>query len=346
MMDEGQIKHKDQMKAKRTIIHGIRKEKNVNEGHLQTSKAHLAENAATNLLGEKLNKTFQRDKKVIRSEFESGPLAFQKGVATMKGASSDKAFVKWSLESMKRLKDLISSAPLATGGYLVFMEFEMDSIDFVGVYFVRDSQMVSFHLKDNTYQIDLETVVDTSQLAMAARINLNRHRNGEDRYLEFTFSGPVKSDYFAKWVEVSLQEKSAEDSEALVKLLDLLPELPIDPETGAAYEGDKFRKHVLSHINSVGGTVRLNEVSKAYWDDEDYLADFARKENIPISHEFQAVDNIIKQLQKYKMKSRSLELAFAKSDLDSGRVLQGEQPDHVIIKDSKIRGALNELLGD
>lgn len=332
------------MRAIRTIIHGIKKEKQVREGHIVPSKAHLVESDATNLLGEKLNKTFQRDKKVIRSEFESGPRAFQNGVAKMKGAPTDEAFMKWSVESMKRLKDLISSEPLATGGYLVFMEFEMDSSEFVGVYFVRDSQMVSFHLKNNTYQIDLETVVDTSQLAMAARINLKRYRKGKDRYHEFTFSGAVKSGYFAKWVEVSLLDKSAEDSEALVKLIDLLPELPVDPETGEAFEGDKFRRHVLAHINSVGGTVRLNEVSKAYWDDEDYLADFAQRSDIQINHEFQAVDNIIKQLQKYKMKSKSLELAFAKSDLDNGRVLQGDQPDQVIIKDSKIRAALDELL--
>jgi nucleoid-associated protein len=332
------------MKAKRTIIHGIRKEKNVNEGHLQMSKAHLPESAATNLLGEKLNKTFQRDKKVIRSEFESGPLAFQKGVAKMKTTSGDEAFMKWSVESMKRLKDLISSAPLATGGYLVFMEFEVDSIEFAGAYFVRESPVVSFHMEDDTYQIDVEKGIDTSELAMAARVNLKRYRAGNDRYHEFTFSGPKKSDYFAKWVEVSLLDKSTEDSEALVRLINLLPEFPIDPDTGEAFEGDKFRKQVLGNINSVGGTVRLNEISKAYWDDEDYLTDFAQKSDIQISHEFQAVDNIIKQLQKYKVKSRSLELAFAKSDLENGRIVLGDEGDQVIITDSKIRDAVQGFL--
>lgn len=334
------------MRAIRTIIHGIKKEKQVREGHIVPSKAHLVESDATNLLCEKLNKTFQREKKVIRSEFESGPRAFQNGVSKMKGARTDEAFMKWSVESMKRLKDLISSEPLATGGFLVFMEFEMDSIDFVGVYFVRDSQVVSFHMEDDTFQIDVERGIDTSELAMAARINLKRYSAGNDRYHEFTFSGPKKSDYFAKWVEVSLLDKSKEDSEALVRLIDHLPELPIDPETGAEYVGDKFRKQVLGFINSVGGTVRLNEVSAAYWDNEDYLAEFAQQSDIQISHEFQAVDNIIKQLQKYKVKSKSLELAFAKSDLDNGRVMRGDQPDQVIIKDSKIRGALNELLDE
>lgn len=332
------------MKAKRTIIHGIKKEKNVNEGHLQPSKAHLNESDATNLLGEKLNKTFLQDKKVIRSEFVNGPLAFQKGVSNMKDAPSDEAFMKWSLEAMDLLKILISGVPFATGGYLVFMEFETDSIDFVGVFFVRDSQMVSFHMEDETFQIDVERGIDTSELAMAARINLARYGAGNDRYHEFTFSGPKKTDYFAKWVEVSLLDKSKEDSQALVRLIDHLPELPIDPETGVEYVGDKFRKQVLGFINSVGGTVRLNEISAAYWDNEDYLAEFAQQSDIQISHEFQAVDSIIKQLHKYKVKSRSLELSFARSDLDNGRVIRGDEFDQVIIKDSKIRGGLDDLL--
>ncbi|MBK8583309.1 MAG: nucleoid-associated protein [Flavobacteriales bacterium] len=246
---------------------------------------------------------------------------------------------------MKRLKDLISSEPLATGGFLVFMEFEMDSIDFVGVYFVRDSQVVSFHMEDDTFQIDVERGIDTSELAMAARISLKRRGAGNDRYHEFTFSGPKKSDYFAKWVEVSLLDKSKESSEALERLMTIYLNC-LSIQNRAEYVGDKFRKQVLGFINSVGGTVRLNEVSAAYWDNEDYLAEFAQQSDIQISHEFQAVDNIIKQLQKYKVKSKSLELAFAKSDLDNGRVMRGDQPDQVIIKDSKIRGALNELLGE
>ncbi|WP_111308674.1 nucleoid-associated protein [Confluentibacter sediminis] len=331
------------MKIKRLTIHQIEKNQGVLEAHLTTSDGLISVDEEVIFLSERLNDTFRKDEKVIRTEFLEDEDLFQKSLKDFASKKNDKSFYEFSKSSILRVKKLLQSSNFATGGYFVFINYEYRKSEYVGVFIVRDSEEVIFNKKgQNTFVVNKTTVINTDKLAMAVRVDIGRLSNKEDRYLQFTHKLASTSNYFSDWIEANLLDRSADDTKALIKLIDDLTEFPIDPETGVEFDSEMFREKVFNYINSSGRVVRLRELGKTFWDNSDFLTTYIDEHGINMNHEFQAVNVILSRLKKYEIKSGKIKLTFSRADIESGRVDIGNN-NQIIITNETLRAKFDEL---
>ncbi len=332
------------MKLKKAIIHLIDKEQGLGP-KIDESKGILNIDDNTSELAERLNEAFKKDEKVLKTEFVNDKNTFQSKINDFSKDNSIENFMDFAKVSLKRIADLMTGSNFATGGYFVYMEYEYRNTNFIGVFMVRDSEEIIFKKSDNNnYTVNTTTIVDTSKLAMAVRVDLSKYSNKEKRYLHYTKRQRHQSDYFIEWIEADLAEKSDDDTKALVKIIDSLApnEIPINPTTGENYNSEEFRNHLYDHINSSGRLVRIRDLSRTYWDDENFLMEKAEEEKIEINGEFQAALMILKRLKKYEIRSGKIKISFSKADKDRGRIRRGDD-NQIIIDSNELRTKFDEL---
>jgi len=327
------------------IIHLIDKEQGT-DPILIPSTNLIPINENVNNLTERLNDSFRKDEKVLRTEFQENSLAFQNGVRNFSLNDTDQLFLDFSNDSINRMIDLLSGVNLATGGYFVYIHYLYRATNYLGVFVVRDIEQIIFDKAEDSdnFTVDTTTVINTDKLAMAVRIDLDRLTNNQPRYLHFTKKQTHQSRYFIDWIEAELADKSSDDTLALIHLINNLndDEFPINQETNQRYESEDFRRHLLNHINSSGKIVRIKELSNTYWQNEDFLIDKAEELGLDINGEFQGVDKILKRLNAYEIKSGKVKLIFSQKDIDDGIVFKGDN-NQIIINSEELSNAFDDL---
>lgn len=335
------------MEISKVTIHQIKKEQGISYTELFESSILLDVNENVQNLIEKLNEAFAKDEKVIKSEFLEEVNVFQrtlKGYNESEDENNNDQFLNFTRDSIGRIRDLLTGATLATGGYFVFSEYLYRTRRYVSVFLVRDSEELIFNrsAEGNYFVVDKTTIINTSKLAMAVRVDLARLTDGADRYLHFTHKQADISDYFITWIEVQISDKSREDTVALVNLINNIDPLPIDPATNSPYEAEKFRNKIYDHIQSVGRVVKISELSNSFWGNRDFLSNHIEENDININQEFRAAPSVLTRLKKYTVNAGSIKLSFSKSDISSGRVFKGDG-DQVVIESPQFRGKFEHL---
>ena len=180
---------------------------------------------------------------------------------------------------------------------------------------------------------------------MACRIDLDKYTNENPRYLQFTnYNQRDISEYFIQWIEASLVDKSKEDTEQLIRIINNI-DLPIDPETSEQYNDDKFRNKIFDHINSSGKIVRLRELGATFWDDEEFVLNYIDENDIEINNEFRATGSILSKLKKYELASGNIKISFKQSDLNQN-IRRGDSRNTILIESEGLRNKLEQLLND
>ncbi len=331
------------MEIFKAIIHKIDKEQS-QAPSLQLSSHSLVIEEHVTLLGTRLNNAFRKDENVLKTEFLESENIFQLGAKRFVRSSSEEDFLNFSVTSIHRMIDLLTGNNLATGGYFVYLHYKYWNQNFLGVFIVRDEEELIFkRQEDDTFEVNSTTVVNTNKLAMAVRVNLENIN--ESRYLHFTKKQAHLSQYFFDWIEADLAPKNSEDTEALIHLIHNLTydELPRDSETGEYLTPDEFKSRFYENILSTGRIVRLTDLGRTFWDDENFLIDKFESLGKEISNEFQAPTKILKKLMKYELKSGRLRLVFSQNDITSGRVTINDENTSLIITDTELISQFNSL---
>ncbi len=334
------------MEVNKIIIHSIEKEQ-TGAPTVLLSTSLLEVDEYVNILAEKLNDAFRKDEKVLKTEFkDDDPKAFQIAAREFIIDTSDEIFLNFSRNSIRRMIDLLSGSTLATGGYFVYIEYKYRNINYLGVFIVRDEEGIIFNQGENgDFEVNTTTIVNTNKLAMAVRIDIRKLRDNEQRYLHFTKKQAHLSQYFFNWIEADLAEKSAEDTQKLIDLVNHLDmnEMPINPNNNERYTPDEFRNLLHDNILTTGRIVRIREISRSFWDDDDFLTDKFEELNIDISGEFQAPAATLKKLKKYEIVSGKIKLTFSQNDIDSGRIALADG-NKIIIESEELVQKYNSTL--
>ncbi len=328
------------MEVRKSIIHFIDKVQSGNPS-LQISPSLMNIEENVNMLTEKLNNAFRKDERVLKTEFiDDDAQAFQNGIQDFINTSTNETFLAFAENSINRMIDLLTGNNLATGGYFVYSEYVYRNINYVGVFIVRDEEEIIFKRdEEGGFEVNTTIVVNTNKLAMAVRIDIDKLTTNEQRYLHFTKKQAHASQYFFDWIEANLAERSAEDTKKLIDLVNQLEvdEFPINPDNNERYTPDEFRTKLYDNILSSGRIVRIRDISRTFWDDEDFLTDKFEELNIEISSEFQAPANSLKKLKKYEIVSGKIKLVFSQNDIDAGRVSLGEGNQIIIESEELVR---------
>lgn len=328
------------MEVRKSIIHLIEKEQSANPSlQLSASLMEIEENVS--MLAEKLNDAFRKDERVLKTEFiNDNSQAFQNGVQTFVNNATNDTFLTFSETSIRRMIDLLTGNNLATGGYFVYTEYVYRNINYLGVFIVRDEEEIIFKRdEEGGFEVNTTIVVNTNKLAMAVRIDIDKLRTDEQRYLHFTKKQAHLSQYFFDWIEANLAERSAEDTQKLISLVNRLGlnEFPVNPDNNERYTPDEFRTKLYDNILSSGRIVRIRDISRTFWDDEDFLTNKFEELEIEISSEFQAPESSLKKLKKYEIVSGKIKLVFSQNDIDAGRISLGDGNQIIIESEELVR---------
>ena len=113
---------------------------------------------------------------------------------------SSEAFVAFSKRAMGHLQKEIDDKPLATGGYILFVHFIEDDMDFVICAILHDKE--GFTIDPDTLSLRESPHLDIDQLRVASRINATIWKNSsyDHFYVSFLHTSGDVARYFKEFI--------------------------------------------------------------------------------------------------------------------------------------------------
>ena len=336
------------MEVKRIIIHEIIKDSKTNESELIASDELVKlDNNSIGLI-DALNKSYNKDG-VLYATFDSSegkyfPEKFDKYQKTEK---SESHFIKFTKQVIGNLETTIKQVTLATGGYFVFAEYNSNGNNFLGVFLIRDTEGKTLSKSGKTFTVDSIEYVDTSNLAMACRVNIDKYNSGQENYLSLTqLKQQLISEYFKNWISVKQVESSSEYTRHLYDIISQI-ERPINPDTENEYEIEVFRNKVYDYISSSPNRiVNLKSLSKHFYDDSDAISDYAIKNDITIDTEFRYNARQLKRFIKLEVNRDGINFKISRGDIDDKVRFSDSESNLVIIDSLLFANALREEINE
>lgn len=314
------------MQVHKLIIHEIAKEENQTEkADLHLSEEILKIDVAEIDFIDKLNKKY-RTLRQSNGTFENEE-GFHEEMKEYFRIKSDESFLDFTTKTMRDLRPLIKRIAPAKGGYVIFADYE-DSGKFLGIFIVRNKTGNRLIKKegDKSFQINYSLHVDLENLHMACRINRERYNNSETSYITFINKTNIDSQYFIYWIGASDIINDKEDTHSLLSILKSIA--PPKGEDGKPISSSDFIKNVYTLIKSTprGNYIDLKQISNAFYNDENFITDYAQDNDIQINHTFKPDNSELRKFVDIKVKSNKIDLSFPQEYVETGVIsIKGNQ---------------------
>ena len=334
------------MELNKIIIHELKKESGTNETELIRSDELSEINDNSVGLVSALNNSYNSDKILYavfdKSEGKYFPEKFQE---YKDSPQSDEEFISFTRNVIGNLETLIKPVNLATGGYFVFAEYINNTNNFLGVFLIRDTEGKTLSKTENSFTIDSIEYVDTSNLAMACRINNDKYDIDEENYLSLTqLRQQDISEYFKNWISIEQIETSSEYTKQLYDIISQI-ERPINPDTETEYEIENFRNLVYNYASSSPNrTINLRDLSQHFYNDPNTISDYAMDNDIAIDTEFRYNSRKLKRFIKLEVNRDGINFKISRGAFDDKVRFSEEDDSLVIIESATFANALrNEI---
>ncbi len=334
------------MELSKIVIHELIKASGSNETELVRSDELV--NIDNNSIGlvDALNKSYNSDR-VLYATFDSseGKYFPEKFVDYIDSNRNPSSFISFTRNVIGNLETLIQPVILATGGYFIFAEYTSNTNNFIGVYLIRDIEGKTLSKTENSFTIDSIEYVDTSNLAMACRINLGKYNVNEENYLSLTQLRQQEiSEYFKNWISIEQVESSSEYTRQLYDIITQI-ERPINPNTENEYEIETFRNLVYSYVSSnPSKTVNIRDLSQHFYDDPSTISNYALENEISIDTEFRYNVRQLKRFIKLEVNRDGINFKISRGAFDDKVRFSEDDESLVIIESAIFANALrNEL---
>lgn len=334
------------MKLNKIIIHELIKESGSNETELIRSEQLVDIDDNSIGLVSALNNTYNSDK-VLYAVFDKseGKYYPEKFAEYKESKQTDEDFISLTRSVIGNLETLIQPVTLATGGYFVFAEYTSNTYDFSGVFLIRDTEGKTLSKTINSFTIDSIEYVDTSNLAMACRINHDKYDVDEENYLSLTQLRQQEiSEYFKNWISIEQIESSSEYTKQLYDIISQI-ERPVNPNTESEYEIETFRNLVYNYASSSPNkTINLRDLSQHFYDDPNTISNYALENDIAIDTEFRYNQRQLKRFVKLEVNRDGINFKISRGAFDDKVRFSEEDESLVIIESNTFANALrNEI---
>ncbi|GAA4271857.1 nucleoid-associated protein [Aquimarina gracilis] len=331
------------------IIHELNKVSGSNETNLILSDELVDIDANSVGLVEALNKSYNSDRVLYAVFDKSDGKYFPEKFSEYKDSGQDtQDFISLTRNVIGNLETLIQPITLATGGYFVFSEYSNNNNDFLGIFLIRDTEGKTLSKTENSFSIDSIEYVDTSNLAMACRINHGKYEIDEENYLSLTQLRQQEiSEYFKNWISIEQIESSSEYTKQLYEIISQI-ERPENPDTGQEYEIEVFRNLVYNYAtSSPNRTINLRDLSQHFYNNPNILPNYALENDISIDTEFRYNARQLKRFIKLEVNRDGINFKISRGTFDD-KVRFSEQDDSLVIIESAafanaLRNEVNNL---
>jgi len=332
------------MNLKRAVIHEIIKQSQTKDVTSFLSDMLLTVNTDTIQLVQNLNSSFSKENSSY-GNFKINENQFYDNYNAHKNTNTDSSFLSFTKEVTTKLSTTLGDILFAKGGFFIFCQYEVNNINFIGVFLVRDVEGVLFN-KDNenhTFKISQVQYLDTNRLAMGARVNIEKLDNGDNNHISLTKNTKTEiSDYFIEWIGLTRPESNKHFTNKLFQIISSI-DSPINPDTGNAYELNDFREAVYTLIKATPSkVVNLRELSTTFFGNENALIEYAEANNYELDHEFRYDGRTLSKFKRIDANRDGIRLSFARGDLDRKISLSNDDRELVTIRSFSLADAIRE----
>lgn len=318
------------------IVHEVIKESKTTGSDFFTTNELLPINDTTVFFLQELNRSFGKDNinygtfdpepenKKFRDEFK---ILHENGY-------TEEEFINFSVKLTGELASLMSGVVGAKGGYLVYAEYESQNVNFIAVYFVRDTERVLLRRDGDKFNVSKIENVDTDKLAMACRVVVDKYDSDIHGYLQFIKNKQERvSDYFLEWIA---EHQTINSRELTDKFVEIIEALGVGyKEEGEKYESiDDFHKAVTASINGhPNNIINLRSIGAQFYNDEEKLTKYAQENDMDLDTEFRSNKTGLRRLYRLEFSHSSLLLKFSRGDWNRTVKVVSDQ---VVINDKKL----------
>lgn len=333
-----------EIKINRYIIHFLEKERIKTTANIDLSDSISSEDAFSLKLVEEVHNSINISPSLKNTKFKyNSTNDFSTSLENYLETSDDKDFILFS-KSIGILKEKIEKLSFATGGYYLFIDYQILKKRYISVVLLRKREGLNITKDGNVFKLNSSENLNIDKIAMAFRLNFEIYLSLEDEIEKKNYVALITtqqdgevSKYFQEWVNAGDLIKNAANTANLIKLIKSI-DRPIDENGNQIYSslGD-FQKAIFEYSKSnKNKLVNLYDISKHFYgeENENKLMSFARECNITIDPEFKKDNSKWRSLITIKASVEGIEL-----NVDFNKINRDEvdvQDDCIVIKSKQL----------
>ena len=237
-------------------------------------------------------------------------------------------FYSISCQMVQHLQSRLEQEPLASGGYVIIARIKSDGSDFL--LFTILSEVMGTMLNDELDVAD-SIYLDTANLKVAGKIDLQAWQNGAERYISFLRGRGDVAAYFKSFLGCNDIVVALRETQKLVQGLgQFAEEQHLQPE-----ERDQLFERAHQYLDELGNAscqVTLEQVAEQAWPDApQQLQNVFTNEDLALTNGFVPDRRAIKPLRTFKTKAPHWKLEFDRSSLRSGAVHYNPENDTLVL---------------
>ncbi|RLJ73670.1 nucleoid-associated protein [Pedobacter alluvionis] len=330
------------MNVRRIIIHELVKEAGSNQVSYNSSQELLLVNDGINKLIEQVHNAF--DQSITKySKFDlSKPTnsVYLNVDRYLREQDNDGQFFAFSTITLGDLAQLIEREPFATGGYYLYVDYEVNGYRYISIIIVRNKEAFNIQWRDGNFSIDETQNVNIDKLAMGFRLNCTLYLDGDNtrNYLGLlSHQGDNLSKYFLRWVNVGTFIDNKTNTR---QFIDVLKDIgaPQDYPRPDDFERDIF-EWISSYKKANKNVLNVDLLSDAFYGDKLYIRNYAQERfRLEIDPLFHLDGTELRRLITYKAKAKGISVTIDIERFISNDVVLRDGL--LIIKDEKIYSTL------
>ena len=329
-----------EINIKNYTIHYIEKEVNKTVAIIDYSKQVLGIDEFSKTLVSEIHKTINESNSLKNTRFrENETNTFTNTLSDYLASSTNDEFYAFS-KSLDDLKLKIEKEPLATGGYYLFADYEIQAKRFILVVLLRKKSGINITKVGDVFKVDGTENINIDKIAMAFRLNYQIFQETDDdrNYLAIISTqkdGDV-SGYFKDWISAGGLIKNDKNTLNFISIIKTI-DIPLDENGKEMFSRSGFQKAVFDSVNlRKDKSVILRDLSKQFYGEENpnKFSNFATENNLILDPEFRKDSAKWKALVTIKVAIPGIEINV---DYDKINSTEFETSgDTVIIKSQKL----------
>ncbi len=253
-------------------------------------------------------------------------------------------------KSLEDLKIKIEKEPFATGGYYLFVDYEILNKRFISVVLLRKKSGINIIKVGDIFKVDSSENINIDKVAMAFRLNYQIYlENDPNRnYLAIisTQNDGDVSGYFRDWVSAGGLIKNDKNTANFVTIIKSI-DIPKDDEGNDMFTRNQFQKAVFDSVNlRKDKTVNLKDLSKQFYgeENENKFMNYGIENKLILDPEFRRDSKRWKGLTTIKANIPGIEIIVDYDKINSEEFSTNGET--VIIKSKKLVDQINKQYGE
>lgn len=280
-------------------------------------------------LAQQIKETYTTKNGLGYGDFEEDAGIFEQKLSQLH--SDEITFISFTRSAMGQLKNAIKEKSLATGGYLLFYEYEEARKALLIIAMLKNKGRFNFN--EDLDLTDVQTI-DIDNLHIAARINFNKWDADDEHYISFVKGRSQDiTDYFKSFIGIDDENytDSKENTGDLYKVATAYFEVntyPMERENSA-----KSQLYTLAmERHSEGRPITIQEIAHVINpENPDHFQEFANSEDYNLPGEIYIDKKEARKLVNFSGGDNLVRVSFSTEALDANRVTYDLEDDSITI---------------